>query len=79
MYQVLVASHRPTKKDSLVIITVISALVITSPSIGTYGYFDITKIVYGQPAPDQTNSSTTSLVNMQDIPLKKVHVLSMKH
>jgi hypothetical protein len=30
--------------------------------------------VYGQPAPDQTNSNTTSLVNIQDIPLEKVHV-----
>ncbi|MGH9926112.1 MAG: alpha/beta fold hydrolase [Nitrososphaeraceae archaeon] len=36
--------------------------------------FDITKVVYGQPAPDQTNSNTTSLVNMQDIPLEKVHL-----
>ena len=30
--------------------------------------------MYGQPAPDLTNSNTTSLVNVQDIPLKKVHV-----
>jgi pimeloyl-ACP methyl ester carboxylesterase len=30
--------------------------------------------VYGQPAPDQTNSNTTNSVNLQDIPLEKVHV-----
>ena len=39
-----------------------------------YGYFDITKVVYGQSDPNQTNSNTTNSVNMQDIPLKKVHV-----
>ena len=70
----VVSSHRLVRKDSLVFIAVISALVITSPSISTYGYFDITKVVYSQPTPDQTNSNTTSLVNMQDIPLEKVHV-----
>jgi pimeloyl-ACP methyl ester carboxylesterase len=30
--------------------------------------------VYGQPAPDQTNSNTTNLVNTQDIPLEKARV-----
>jgi pimeloyl-ACP methyl ester carboxylesterase len=30
--------------------------------------------VYGQSDPDQTNSNTTNSVNMQDIPLEKVHV-----
>ena len=39
-----------------------------------YGYFDITKVVYGQSDPNQTNSNTMNSVNMQDIPLKKVHV-----
>jgi pimeloyl-ACP methyl ester carboxylesterase len=69
-----VSSHRRARKDSLVLIAVVSALVISSPSISNFGYFDITKEVYGQPAPDQTNSNTASLVNMQDIPLEKVHV-----
>ncbi|MGE5661325.1 MAG: alpha/beta fold hydrolase [Ignavibacteriales bacterium] len=59
-------SHRLARKDSLV--------VITGPSISTYGYFDIPKAVYGQPAPDQTSSNSTNLVNIQDIPLEKVHV-----
>ena len=68
------SSHGPIRKDSLVIIAVISTLVITTSSIINYGYFDITKAVYGQPAPDQTNSNSTSLVNMQNIPLEKVHV-----
>ena len=30
--------------------------------------------MYGQPDPDQMNSNTTNSVNMQDIPLEKVHV-----
>jgi pimeloyl-ACP methyl ester carboxylesterase len=69
-----VSSHGPIRKDSLVIIAVISTLVITSPSISTSGYFDITKVVYGQSDPDQTNSNTTNLVNTEEIPLEKVHV-----
>ena len=56
--------HRLVRKDHLVLIAVISTLVIASPSISNYGYFGIAKVVYGQP-----NS-----LNMQDIPLKKVHV-----
>jgi pimeloyl-ACP methyl ester carboxylesterase len=68
-----VSSHR-LRKDHLVLIAVISTLVIASPSISNYGYFDITKVVYGQSDPDQMNSNATSSVNIQDIPLKKVHV-----
>ena len=30
--------------------------------------------MYGQPVPDQMNTNTTNSVNMQDIPLEKVHV-----
>jgi pimeloyl-ACP methyl ester carboxylesterase len=61
-------------KVHLVLIVVISTLVVASPSISNYGYFDITKVVYGQTDPDQTNSNSTNLVNIQDIPLEKVHV-----
>jgi hypothetical protein len=68
------SSNRLVRKVHLVFIAVIATLVITSPSISTFGYFDITKVVYGQPAPDQTNSNTTNSVNLQDIPLEKVHV-----
>ena len=68
------SSHRLVRKDHLVLIAVISTLVIAGPSISNYGYFDITKVVYGQSDPDQTNSNTANSVNMQDIPLKKVHV-----
>ena len=39
-----------------------------------YGYSDITKVVYGQSDANQTNSNTMNSVNIQDIPLKKVHV-----
>ena len=69
-------THRLVRKDHLVlIIAVISALVITSSSISNYyGYFDFTKVVYGQPDSNQTNSNTTNSVNLQNIPLKKVHV-----
>jgi pimeloyl-ACP methyl ester carboxylesterase len=69
-----VSSHGPIRKDSLVIIAVISTLVITSSSISNYGYFDVTKAVYGQSIPDQMNSNTTNSLNLQDIPLEKVHV-----
>jgi pimeloyl-ACP methyl ester carboxylesterase len=71
-----VSNHRLVRKDSLVlIIAVISTLVISSSSISNHGYFDVTKVVYGQINPDQANSTnTTNLVNIQDIPLEKVRV-----
>jgi pimeloyl-ACP methyl ester carboxylesterase len=69
-----VSSHIPIRKVHLVLIAVISTLVISSPSIGNYGYFDVTKVVYGQSNPGQLNSNTTNSVNMQDIPLEKVRV-----
>jgi pimeloyl-ACP methyl ester carboxylesterase len=69
-----VPTHRPVKKDNLVLIAVISTLVITNLSSSNYRYFDITKVVYGQSGPDQTNSNSTNAVNTQDIQLKKVHV-----
>src|ERR687898_3091020 len=69
-----VSIHRRVRKVHLVLIAVISTLVISSPSISNPGYFDITKVVYGQPVPDLMDSNTTGSVNMQDIPLKKVRV-----
>jgi pimeloyl-ACP methyl ester carboxylesterase len=70
-----VSIHRPPiRKVHLVLIAVISALVIASPSISKYGYFDISNVVYGQADLDQTNSNSTNSLNLQDIPLKKVHV-----
>ena len=68
------SSHRPIRKVHLVLIAVIPALVIASPSISKYGYFDISNVVYGQSDPDQTNSNSTNSLNLQDIPLEKVHV-----
>jgi len=68
------SSHRLVRKVHLVIIAVISTLVVTSSSISNFGYFDITKVVYGQSDPDQTNSNATNSINIQDIPLEKVHV-----
>ena len=68
------SSHRIVRKASLVLITAIFTLVIASPSISNHGYFDVTKAVNGQSDPDQMNSNSTNSVNIQDIPLKKVHV-----
>ena len=67
-------SHRFVRKDHLILVAVISTLIIVNSSISNYGYFDITKVVYGQSGPDQMNSNTTSSVNIQDIPLEKVRV-----
>jgi hypothetical protein len=68
------SSHRLVRKDHLLLIVVIFTLVITSSSISNYGYFDITKVVYGQSDPDQMDSNTTNSVNIQDVPLEKVRV-----
>ena len=68
------SSHRLVRKDSLILIAIISTLVISSPSISNHGYFDIAKVVYGQSDPDQMNSNTTNSVNIQDLPLEKVRV-----
>src|SRR5262249_29156088 len=57
-----------------VLIAVIFSLLIASSSITNYGYFGFAKVVYGQSNPNQVNSNTTSSVNIQDIPVKKVHV-----
>ena len=34
----------------------------------------MTKVVYGQSGSNQTNSNTTNSLDIQNIPLKKVHV-----
>jgi hypothetical protein len=71
----IMPSHILVRDNDLFLIAVISTLVIASPSIGNYGYFDITKVVCGQPAdPDQMNYNTTNSVNIQDIQLEKVRV-----
>ena len=43
------------ERSSIFIVVVISTLIILSSSFSNYGYFEITKIVYGQPDPDQMN------------------------
>jgi pimeloyl-ACP methyl ester carboxylesterase len=68
------SNHRSIRKVHLILIAVISTFVISSPSISNHGYFDITKVVYGQLVPDLMNSNTTKSVNIQDIPLEKVRV-----
>ena len=49
-------------------------LIIASSLISMDGSFGTPNIAYSQLGPDQTNSNTTNSVNMQHIPLKKVHV-----
>ena len=68
------SNHRLIRKDHLILIAAIPTLIIASSSIGNYGYFGTTKIVYSQSDPDQMNSNTTNSVNIQDIPLEKVRV-----
>jgi pimeloyl-ACP methyl ester carboxylesterase len=69
-----VSSPRFVKDPLVLTVVVIVALTIASSSIGNYGYFHITGIVYGQSGSNQVNSNATNLVNTQDIPLKKVRV-----
>jgi pimeloyl-ACP methyl ester carboxylesterase len=69
-----VSSHRLVRKFNLVLIAVISTLVVASPSISNYGYFDITEVVYGQAVSEQMNSNTTNSGSTQDLSLKKVRV-----
>ena len=44
----------------------------TAILISNNSYFGTTNLVYGQP--DQTNSNVTNSLNIQNIPVKKVHV-----
>src|SRR6478735_282554 len=71
----IVYSNRHVKKNYIFIIAVLSTLIVSSSSISNYGYYNVANIVYGQANSGQANSTnTTALVNIQDIPLKKVHV-----
>ena len=68
------SNHRLIRKDHLILIAVRTYAIIASSLIGIDGYFGTTKIAYSQSDPDQMNSNTTNSVNIQDIPLEKVHV-----
>src|SRR4051812_48795046 len=69
------SNHRLVRKDHLILIAAAAPmLIIASSLIGIDGYFGTPKIAYSQSDQDQMNSNTTSSVNIQDIPLKKVHV-----
>ncbi len=64
-------NNRQVRKDYLFIVVFISTLIFSSTTM-VNGF---TNIVNGQTNATQTNSSnTTNLVNIQDIPLEKVHV-----
>jgi hypothetical protein len=55
-------------------IPIVLLSLLVSSSISNYGYFGFAKVAYGQSNAGQMNSNTTNSLNMQDIPLKKVHV-----
>ena len=65
----VVHSNGQVRKDYLFVVAAISALIVSSSSIGNYGYYGGSNLAYGQTASDQTNS-----VNLQDVPLEKVQV-----
>ena len=67
-------NHSLIQKDHLILIAAASMLIIASSLINIDSSFGTPKIAYSQLDPNQTNSNTTNSVNMQDIPLKKVHV-----
>ncbi len=68
-------SNRQVRKGYIFIIAVFSTLIFSSVTISNYGHNGVTNGVYGQIGPGQANSTnTTNLVNLQDIPLEKVHV-----
>jgi hypothetical protein len=70
-----VHSNRQVKNDYLFIIAIFSTLIFSSATISNYSHSGVTNVVYGQSDIDQANSTnTTNLVNLQDIPLEKVHV-----
>lgn len=64
---------RPDRKYYLFLITVISPLIISSSLDSNHIYFDSPKVVFGQTDLLQTNSDTTSSVNMQDVPNKSLN------
>ena len=67
-------NHSLIQKDHLILIAAASMFIIASSLINIDSSFGTPKIAYSQLDPNQTNSNTTNSVNMQDIPLKKVHV-----
>ena len=68
------SNHRLVRKDHLILIAAAPMLIIASSLIGIDGYFGTPKIAYSQLDQDQMNSNTTNSINMQDVPLEKVHV-----
>jgi pimeloyl-ACP methyl ester carboxylesterase len=71
------SSHKSTRKLWVVMplfITFAFLLIIPSTAIlvSNHSYFGTINLVYGQS--DQTNSNVTNTLNIQNIPVKKVHV-----
>lgn len=80
----VVKSNIQMRKDHyffiVAVVAIVSTLVISSSTISNNNYFGVTSFVYAQANADQPNttdntaSTTANLVNIMDIPLKKVHV-----
>jgi hypothetical protein len=71
------SSHKSTRKLRVVMpLFIVFAFLLIIPStailISNNSYFGTTNIVYAQS--DQTNSNVTNSLNIQNIPVKKVHV-----
>src|SRR5438067_13382693 len=71
------SNHRSIRKLWVVMPVFLAfAFLFIAPStailISNNSYFSTTNHVYGQP--DQTNSNVTNSLNIQNIPVKKVHV-----
>src|SRR4051812_15461755 len=71
------SSHKSTSKLRVVMpLSIVFAFLLIIPStailISNNSYFGTTNIVYGQS--DQINSNVTNSLNIQNIPVKKVHV-----
>ena len=65
------------RKDYLFIVVFISTLIFSASIIGSFGHNGVTNIVFGQigsDLADPTNTTSTNLVNLQDIPLEKAQV-----
>ena len=65
------------KDHYLLIVVILSTLIVSSLTIGNYVGFSVTNSVFAQTDPGQVNSTNTTItgmVDIVDIPLKKVHV-----
>src|SRR5206468_8984126 len=63
-----------TSTSLLIFIIVVSFVIPTTAVMNTGNYLGTTTFVYGQLDQMNSNNNTNSLLNTQNIPVKKVHV-----